>query len=103
VHGLILSVKFALSSEQQLLITQLRKLVGHAEVRPPHSRRHSHLSSPADTRCTQCAEVESRKHDFDVIETNLDNTMRNVLQQVHGMSVLEPEVRQKPFRRAHLP
>ncbi|GLC41543.1 hypothetical protein PLESTF_001581500 [Pleodorina starrii] len=65
VHGLIISVKFALSSEQQLLVTQLRKL---------------------------CAEVESRKHDFDVIETNLDNTMRKVLQQVHGQSVLEPEV-----------
>ncbi|GLI67404.1 hypothetical protein VaNZ11_011593 [Volvox africanus] len=65
VHGLILELKFALSSEQQLLITQLRKL---------------------------CAEVESRKHDFDVIETNLDNTMRNVLQQVHGKSVLDPEV-----------
>ncbi|GIL55141.1 hypothetical protein Vafri_10740 [Volvox africanus] len=65
VHGLILELKFALSSEQQLLITQLRKL---------------------------CAEVESRKHDFDVIETNLDNTMRNVLQQVHGKSVLDSEV-----------
>ncbi|EFJ46815.1 hypothetical protein VOLCADRAFT_105335 [Volvox carteri f. nagariensis] len=71
VHGQILSLKFGLSSEQQLLVTQLRKL---------------------------CAEVESRKHDFDVIETNLDNTMRNVLQQVHGKSVLEPEVLERELK-----
>ncbi|PNH08537.1 Methyltransferase-like protein 2 [Tetrabaena socialis] len=72
VHGLILNVKFALSSEQQLLITQLRKL---------------------------CAEVESQKLDFDVIETNLDNTMRNVLQQVHGKTDLDQEVLQAESQR----
>ncbi|KAG2435842.1 hypothetical protein HXX76_007037 [Chlamydomonas incerta] len=64
VHGNIVNVKFALSSEQQLLITQLRKLV---------------------------TELEAQKQDFDVIETNLDNTMRNLLQQVHGKEKLDDE------------
>ncbi|GFR52479.1 hypothetical protein Agub_g15049 [Astrephomene gubernaculifera] len=72
VHGLILNIKFALSSEQQLLITQLRKL---------------------------CIEVETQKQDFDVIETHLDNTMRNVLQQVHGKATLDSEVLQTEMER----
>ncbi|KAG2498188.1 hypothetical protein HYH03_003942 [Edaphochlamys debaryana] len=67
VHGAVLSVKFALSSEQQLLITQMRKLASELQA--------------------QTAEA-----DFDLIETNLDNAMRKVLQQVHGSERLELEL-----------
>ncbi len=31
--------------------------------------------------------------DLDLVETHLDDTMRNVLQQLHGKQLLEEEVR----------
>lgn len=126
MHGNILSVKFALSSEQQLLISQLRKLVrlhrswgfGLTCVQPvaasavvvqrfqretwagqaAHAADNRAAAPAADNGraswfCRmQVLELESQKQDFDVIETNLDNTMRNLLQQVHGTEKLDDEV-----------
>ena len=47
------------------------------------------VASPA----RQVSDFHNQAQDDDVIETQLDNTMRSVLKQVHGCEALEDEVR----------
>jgi hypothetical protein len=41
----------------------------------------------------QVSDFHNQAQDDDVIETQLDNTMRSVLRQIHGCEALEDQVR----------
>lgn len=62
-------------------------------VPDPTTSTHTASASPSRPELpTQGTELESQQLDIYLLETNLDNAMRSVLQQVHGTSSLEPEV-----------